>query len=56
MNWMLLCLGTWALWVLQTIVMAFWFLPRFAEGSRRIGESQGRYDAEHGYPRRQVRP
>ena len=49
-------IGIPVLWALQTLLMAFYFLPRFARAHRELGIRQGRYDAERGYPRTQVRP
>lgn len=56
MNWMLLCLVTWALWALQLLALRLVVMPYLARRHRELGISQGRYDAERGYPRTQVRP
>ena len=56
MNWMLLCLVTWALWALQLLALRLVVMPYLARAHRELGYKQGRYDAERGYPRTQVRP
>ena len=53
-HWMLLCLVTWALWALQLLALRLVVMPYLARAHRELGYKQGRYDAERGYPRRQV--